>query len=52
MTLRSERRKERREFQALKIAIGSEIRQFALMAIGAHERCIAAIDHQIGMGMK
>jgi len=51
MTLRSERRKERREFQALKIAIGSEIRQFALMAIGAHERCIAAIDHQIGMSL-
>jgi hypothetical protein len=51
MTLRSERRREKREFQALKIAIGSEIRQFALMAIEAHERCAAAIDNPRGMSL-
>jgi hypothetical protein len=49
MTLRSERRKERREFRALKTAIGSEIRQFALMAIEAHERCATGLNHQFGM---
>ena len=51
MTLRSERRREKREFQALKIAIGSEIRQFALTAIEAHERCAAAIDKPLGMSL-
>jgi hypothetical protein len=47
ITLRSERRK----LQALKIAIGSEIRQFALTAIEAHERCAAAIGNPLGMSL-
>jgi hypothetical protein len=49
MTLRSEGRKQRREFQTLKLAIAAEIRHFALLAIAAHERCAVAIDDQGGI---
>ena len=51
MTLRSEKRREKREFQTLRLAIGSEIRQFAQTAIEAHERCAAAIDKSGNRGI-